>query len=187
MQIKRYKLADLNLLEDNPRIIDTYKFQTLVESLKDFPEMLDVRPLIVDEELNVLCGNMRYRAALELGFKDIPAKMILGLTEERKKELIIKDNISFGEWDDKVIESDFNQDLFNKWLGNETFDLNILNYEDLTGVMDSMSAGVKKAIQIEFGQFYEQAKELEREARKKNIYIGGLFLQTFKNYSDETN
>lgn len=179
--LKDYKIEELKLLPDNPRIIDTFKFQTLLTSLREFPEMLKIRPILIDPDHFILCGNMRYRAALELGMASVPA-LVVDLTEEQKKELIIKDNISYGEWDEQALEKHWDTQLYNKWMGFEQFDYSTLNYEDLTDVMDNMSAGVKKALHIDFGECFEKAKELEREARSKNLYIGGLFIKIFKIY-----
>lgn len=179
MQVEQYSIDAFKLLNTNPRIIDTFKFQTLVNSIREFPEMMNIRPLVVDENMYILCGNMRYRACRDLGWDSIPAIMV-DLPEDKKQELLIKDNISYGEWDDDAIEQDWNVDLFNKWMGRETFDYSALDYTDLTGDMDAMSAGVKKAIQIEFGSRIVEAKALEREARIKGIYIGGLFIEALK-------
>jgi hypothetical protein len=179
MRVKEYEISEFKLDVANPRIIDTYKYQTLLTSIRDFPEMMNVRPLVVDTEMNILCGNMRYRACRELGWEQVPAIMV-DLPEDKRRELIIKDNISYGEWDDDAIEQDWDTDLFNKWIGKETFDYSALDYADLSGDMDAMSSGVKKAIQIEFGLRYIEAKELEKEARIRGIYIGGVFLEALK-------
>lgn len=180
MQVKNYLVSQLSNYELNPRIIDTYKYQTLITSLREFPEMLQARPLIIDEDFKILCGNMRYRACLELGYKEVPAKMVT-LSEEKKQELIIKDNLLYGEWDDEIIDADWDRNLFDKWMGFEQVDYSNLNYEDLGSLLEDMSSGVKKAIQIDFGNNYEEAKELERQCRANHIYIGGVFIDTFKN------
>lgn len=179
MQIALMPIDELQLDVSNPRIIDTYKFQTLVTSIREFPSMLNVRPIVVDADNIILCGNMRYRACMELGWKEVPV-MVVDLPEDKRRELIIKDNISYGEWDDDAIEQDWNADLFNKWIGKETFDYSTLDYADLSGDMDAMSNGVKKAIQIEFGARFIEAKELEKEARIRGLNIGRILLQAFK-------
>ena len=179
--IKNYKLSELKVLGDNPRIIDSFKYQTLVTSLKEFPEMLLIRPLLIDEELNILCGNMRFRAANEIGMETIPARVVV-LSAEQKKELIIKDNVSFGEWDDEGLEKHWDKEMFNKWLGFETFDYSTLDYTDLTEEMGNMSAGVKKALHIDFGESFERARELILEAKRRNLYVGGLFIKILKIY-----
>ena len=84
---------------NNPRVIKDDKFKKLVQSIKDFPKMLELRPIVIDEDNVVLGGNMRLRALQELGTKEVPVLYANDLTEEQKKEFIIKDNVGFGEWE----------------------------------------------------------------------------------------
>ena len=96
---------------NNPRIIKDDKFQKLVKSIQEFPQMLVIRPIVVNEDMIVLGGNMRLKACQEAGIKEIPIIKASNLTEEQQKEFIIKDNVGFGEWD-------WN-DLANNWDANE--------------------------------------------------------------------
>jgi DNA modification methylase len=96
---------------NNPRIIKDDKFQKVVKSIQEFPQMLEIRPIVVNEEMIVLGGNMRLKACQEAGIKEIPIIKASNLTEEQQKEFIIKDNVGFGEWD-------WN-DLANNWDANE--------------------------------------------------------------------
>ena len=180
MSVKKYKIGALKPHQDNPRMIDTNKFNTLVQSIKELPQMLDVRPLIIDMENNIVCGNMRYLACKELGMTTVPAKQI-DLPAEQIQELMVKDNLSFGEWDYSLLEKDWDLGLFDKWMGTEKVDYSSLDYEDLNTEMDSMHDGVKRAIQIviEPGHF-DMAKDLEHKCREKNVYIGGLFLTNLR-------
>ena len=93
------KLSKLISNKDNPRIIKDDKFKKLVKSIKEFPEMLELRPIVVDENNVILGGNMRYRACKEAGLKEVPIKIAKGLTEKQKQEFIVKDNVGFGEWE----------------------------------------------------------------------------------------
>lgn len=180
MQVKNYPVSKLSNYEHNPRVIDTYKYQTLLKSIREFPQMLDIRPLIIDEDYKILCGNMRYRACVELGFTQVPAKMV-NLSENKKMELVIKDNLLYGEWDEQLIDDSWDRGLFDKWLGYEHIDHNNINYDDLSSILGDMSSGVKKAIQIDFGMNCDEAKEVIKQAREQNIYIGGVFIDAFKN------
>lgn len=96
---------------NNPRIIKDDKFQKLVKSIQEFPQMLEIRPIVVNDDMIVLGGNMRLRACQEAGLKEIPIIKASNLTEEQQKEFIIKDNVGYGEWD-------WN-DLANNWDANE--------------------------------------------------------------------
>tara|TARA_R110001606_G_scaffold206249_3_gene353908 strand:- start:418 stop:1005 length:588 start_codon:yes stop_codon:yes gene_type:complete len=178
--VKSYKIGTLIPHVDNPRMIDTNKFNTLVQSIKELPEMLNVRPLIIDMDNNIICGNMRYLACKELGLKEVPAKQV-DLTEQQVKELMVKDNLSFGEWDYSMLEKDWDLGLFDKWMGKEQVDYSALEYEDLDDEMDSMHDGVKHAIQIVINpNSFDKAKELEHKCRADNQYIGGLFLNNLR-------
>lgn len=104
--MKKVKIEEVQFNPINPRTITDSKYEKLKQSLIDFPEMLELRPLVVDEKGEVLGGNMRLKALLELGYKEVPIVQVNDLTEEQKKEFVIKDNLSFGEWDWDIIEAE---------------------------------------------------------------------------------
>jgi site-specific DNA-methyltransferase (adenine-specific) len=104
----------IKLNPNNPRIIKDDKFKKLVQSIKDFPEMLDIRPIVVNKDGIILGGNMRFKACLEAGIKEPPYKVV-DLTEEQQKEFLIKDNVSGGEWDWDALQESFNIDLLDNW------------------------------------------------------------------------
>lgn len=97
------KIANLQVNELNPRKIDQKAFKALVKSLKDFPEMKELREIVVDENLVILGGHQRIYALKELGYQDVLVKKVVGLTEKQKREFIIKDNASSGEWDSDIM------------------------------------------------------------------------------------
>ena len=99
----------------NPRTISDDKLEQLKKSIKDFPEMLKLRPLIIDKDGVVLGGNMRLRALKELGYKDVPVIQADKLTEAQKKEFTIKDNVGYGEWEWDVLQSEWDVDKLNEW------------------------------------------------------------------------
>tara|TARA_R100000278_G_scaffold123250_1_gene112258 strand:+ start:3223 stop:3939 length:717 start_codon:yes stop_codon:yes gene_type:complete len=100
---------------NNPRYINKEKFKKLVKSLKDLPSMLDVRPIVVDENMIVLGGNMRLKALKEAGFTEVKIHQVKNWSEEQKKEFIIKDNSSFGEWDWDILANEWDLDLLDDW------------------------------------------------------------------------
>jgi site-specific DNA-methyltransferase (adenine-specific) len=108
---------------NNPRIIKDHKFKQLVKSIQDFPQMLELRPIVIDENNMVLGGNMRLKACLEAGLTDVPVIHANNLSEEKKKEFIVKDNVGYGEWDW--------DDLANNWDALELTEwgLDIPNFE----------------------------------------------------------
>ena len=97
--IKTVKLSAIKLNPDNPRRIGNIEMDRLVKSLQDFPDMMKLREIVVDETMTILGGNMRYRALKQIGEKEVTAKIVKGLTPEQKREFVIKDNSGFGEFD----------------------------------------------------------------------------------------
>ena len=98
IEVKQVKLAALKLNPNNPRRIGNKEMERLVKSLQDFPDMLSIREIVVDENMTVLGGNMRLQALKKAGAKDCIAKIVSGLTEAQKREFVIKDNGSMGDW-----------------------------------------------------------------------------------------
>jgi DNA modification methylase len=102
LNIKHIPIGQVKLNPDNPRQIGTKEFQSLVKSLRECPEMLEARPLLVSDrtgELIVLGGNMRLRAIQKLNYKDAPCVILKGLTAKKEREITIKDNGAWGQWD----------------------------------------------------------------------------------------
>jgi len=121
------KLKDIKPNPNNPRVIRDYKFQKLKQSISEFPKMLSLRPMVIDENNVVLGGNMRLRVLQELGFNDIDeswVKRSSDLTEEEKKRFIIADNVSFGEWDWDTLANDWDV------VGLEAWGLDIPFYDE---------------------------------------------------------
>jgi len=100
---------------NNPRLIKDHKFKQLVKSIQDFPQMLELRPIVIDENNMVLGGNMRLKACIEAGLTDVPVIHANNLTEAQKKEFIIKDNISFGEHDWDALANEWNIIELDEW------------------------------------------------------------------------
>jgi len=100
---------------NNPRIIKDDKFKKLVKSIKEFPEMLKLRPIVVNSNMIVLGGNMRLKACIEAGLKEVNVIIADELTEEQQKEFIIKDNVGFGEWDWEIINSQWDIEKIGEW------------------------------------------------------------------------
>ena len=133
---------------NNPRLIKDHKFKQLVKSIQEFPQMLELRPIVIDENNMVLGGNMRLKACLEAGLTDVPVIHANNLSEEKKKEFIVKDNVGYGEWDWSELANTWEIDLLQDWgldipnFDNEGFsDKNKeLSLDDVT---DSMTINLK--------------------------------------------
>jgi hypothetical protein len=115
MKIEKINIKDVKLNPNNPRTIKDDNFKKLVKSVKDFPEMLDIRPIVVNKDMIILGGNMRYKACLDAGLKEIPIIIADNLTEEQQKEFLIKDNVSGGDWNWETLEADWDSKLLTDW------------------------------------------------------------------------
>jgi hypothetical protein len=109
------KITEIKSNPNNPRLIKDHKFKQLVKSIQDFPQMLELRPIVIDENNMVLGGNMRLKACLEAGLTDVPVIHANNLTEEKKKEFIVKDNVGYGEWDWSELANNWEVDLIQEW------------------------------------------------------------------------
>jgi DNA modification methylase len=108
------KISEIKINPNNPRLIKDDKFKKLVQSVKDFPEMLDIRPIVVNQDMIILGGNMRYKACKEAGLKEIPI-IVTDLTEDQQREFLIKDNTSGGEWDWEVLANEWDSQELEAW------------------------------------------------------------------------
>jgi hypothetical protein len=115
MQFQKVPVSALGVNPRNPRIIRDAKFKKLVQSVRSFPQMLDLRPIVVDADMMVLGGNMRLRACIEAGFAEVPIIKASDLTEEQKAEFIIKDNVGFGEWDWEALANEWEAEQLDEW------------------------------------------------------------------------
>ena len=115
MKIEKVKIGLVKNNPNNPRIIKDDKFKNLVESIKSFPKMLEIRPIVVNKDMIVLGGNMRLKASISAGLKEVPIIRAEDLTEDEEREFIIKDNVSGGEWDWSMLANEWEQDELEKW------------------------------------------------------------------------
>ena len=115
MEAKKIKISEIKLNPNNPRLIKDDKFAKLVKSVKEFPEMLDIRPIVVNSDMIILGGNMRFRACKEAGLKEIPVIIAEGLTEQQQKEFLIKDNVAGGEWDWDMLANEWENEELIEW------------------------------------------------------------------------
>ena len=113
--IKKVNIQKIKPNDENPRFITDAKFKKLIKSIKEFPEMLETRPLVVDENFVVLGGNMRLKALKSAGVFEVPIHQVKGWTDEQKKEFIIKDNLGYGEWDWDIVANEWDVQKLKDW------------------------------------------------------------------------
>ena len=148
------KIGKVKGNKSNPRYIKEDKFEKLVKSIKDFPEMLKLRPIVVNKDMTVLGGNMRLKACVEAGLKEVYILKAEGLTKEQEDEFIVKDNLGFGEWDWEVLANEWDSVQLEEW-GLEGFpfeDIELDAVEDDYTEPDSMKVDVVLGDLIEIGE-----------------------------------
>lgn len=112
--VQKVKITQIKPNPNNPRVIKDDKFAKLVESLRNFPEMAEVRPIVVNTDMIILGGNVRFRAMKEAGWKTVPVQ-IVNWAEDKQREFIIKDNVSGGEWDWEMLANEWDAEQLDEW------------------------------------------------------------------------
>ena len=165
-------ITEIKSNPNNPRLIKDHKFKQLVKSIQDFPQMLELRPIVIDENNMVLGGNMRLKACLEAGLTDVPVIHANNLSEEKKKEFIVKDNVGYGEWDWSELANNWEVDLIQEW------GLDIPNFisEPLNDELIGEEKNKPPTLKITFDNI-EQLQEAENDIREliDRKYKGAYF------------
>tara|TARA_R110000787_G_scaffold39440_6_gene98824 strand:- start:1026 stop:1601 length:576 start_codon:yes stop_codon:yes gene_type:complete len=188
------KLSTIKPNPNNPRVIKDHKFEKLKKSINEFPKMMELRPMVINDDNIVLGGNMRLKALKDLGYKEVPSewvKQAKELTEDETRRFIIADNVGFGEHDWEILANEWDSLELDEW-GLDVWqqptevDYSILDEEDVSEQLEDMTNGVKKAIQIEFeAEHYEEAYQLVKFWREQKAYVGGLIMEYLKAEKDK--
>lgn len=150
MEIRSVKLSEIKSNPNNPRIIKDDKFKKLVNSIQEFPKMLDIRPIVVNADMIVLGGNMRLKACKEAGLKEVPIIFADDLTEDEQKQFIIKDNVGFGEWDWDMLANEWEPELLEDW-GLEIFARSDISEDDFFNDSEDFKES-KNKITLEYSE-----------------------------------
>ena len=153
MKIEKVKLSEIKPNPKNPRLIKDEKFKKLVKSIKEFPQMLELRPIVVDENNVILGGNMRFKALKEAGYKEISIVKANDLTEEQKDEFIVKDNVGFGEWDWDSLANEWDVEKLEEWGLDLPVDLSV--QEELEAEEDYYEIPNEITTNIVLGDLFE--------------------------------
>ena len=187
--IQKVKINKVFPNQLNPRIIKKDKFEKLVKSIKEFPDMLKLRPIIIAKDNIILGGNMRHKACLELKLKDVWIIKADDLTEKQKKEFVIKDNVGFGEWDWDILANDWEtKELkdwgIDVWQPEEAVDYSILDDIDLDEEIQSMYDETKKSIILEYPteQYENEVKKIYDKLKKDGVNMSSLFLAALQKH-----
>ena len=129
MKTETIKISKIKSNPNNPRLIKDDKYFKLVKSIKEFPEMLKLRPIVVNDDLIVLGGNMRLKACKDAGLKEVSIIKASELTVKKQREFIIKDNVGFGEWDWDLIANEWDAEQLDDWGLDLPVDFNVVEEE----------------------------------------------------------
>lgn len=152
-------VKELKVNKANPRTIRDHKFKKLVQSIQDFPRMLELRPIIIDTDGTILGGNMRYRAICELGYNEIPdnwVKRADKLTDQEKQRFIIEDNVEFGDWDFDMLANEWDNDQLAEWGLESVGEYEVDKFDDLD---ETEPADNEEKIVIELPTDLKQRKD----------------------------
>jgi DNA modification methylase len=153
MKVDKVKISEVKTNPKNPRLIKDDKFKKLVKSIQDFPQMLELRPIVVDENNIVLGGNMRLKACKEAGLKEVFIVRAENLTEEQKDEFIVKDNVGFGEWDWDILANEWDAEKLDEWGLDLPVDLSVTELEAEEDDFDVPEGGIETDIVL--GDLFE--------------------------------
>lgn len=186
MKPKKIEIKKLKNNPNNPRLINESKFNRLKKSLSEFPKMLELRPIVVDENFIVLGGNMRLQALKELGIKETYYIQEKNLTEEQKKQFIIKDNASFGDWDWDLLANEWESSELKDWgidvwQPEKDLDYSVLEEVDVDDEMQTMYEQTKKSIILEYpADSFDEIKQLYENLKSQEIDLPKLFVDAMK-------
>jgi len=131
----KVKVAAIKSNPKNPRLIKDDKFKKLVKSIKEFPEMETVRPIVVNKDMIILGGNMRYKAMIECGYKEVNVEVV-DWSEQKQNEFIIKDNVGFGEWEWEMVANEWDEIELKDWGLDLPVFKNDIDFDNITSNED---------------------------------------------------
>ena len=188
MKPKKIEISKLKLNPNNPRTINKSKFERLKKSISEFPKMLELRPIVVDEGFIVLGGNMRLQALKELGIKETFYIQKQDLTPKEKKQFVIKDNASFGDWDWDALANEWEtKELkdwgIDVWQPEKEIDYSILDEVNLDDEIQTMYEQTKKSIILEYPtDSFDEIKQLYESLKAKEVNLPDLFYKAMQDY-----
>lgn len=162
--IQKVPITQVKLNPNNPRVIKDDKFKKLVKSIQDLPEMGMVRPIVVNQDMIVLGGNMRLKAMQEVGLKEVPIT-IVDWDEDKQRQFIIKDNIGYGEWDFDMLANEWDELELQDWGMEIHFAKNDANMDDFFNEPDKLNNNTNFKITLDYT---EEEYNLVNEAFKKH-------------------
>lgn len=178
------KISKVKPNENNPRYIKDYKFKKLVNSIKEFPEMLKLRPIVVNTDMVVLGGNMRLKACKEAGLKEVWILKADKLTEAQQREFVVKDNVGFGEWDWDLLANEWNSVQLEDWGMDNWQNMDDIDTSDDFSLPDGDKAPFQQQTYTLADAQAEQIKNAIADVKKTEEYN---YVETFGNENSNGN
>jgi len=185
MKTQKVKLSEIKRNPDNPRLIKDNKYKKLVTSIIEFPEMLEIRPIVVNNDMVVLGGNMRLKACQEAKLREVPIIKASTLTAEQQREFIVKDNVGFGEWDWDMVANEWDLEKIQDW-GMDVLGFNV-NDEDLKDGFDLPDGEKSPFQQMTFNLADEQVEQINLKLSDIKKTEEFKYTETFGNENSNGN
>ncbi len=182
--LHQVKVEKIKSNPNNPRVIKGNKFKKLVQSIKDFPEMLKLRPIVVNKEMIVLGGNMRLKACIDAGLKEVWIAKAWELTPEQEQEFIVKDNSSFGEWDWDILGNEWNSVQLEDWGLNAWQNMDDMETSDEFSLPDEDKSPFQQQTYTLADEQAEVIKAAINDIKKTDEF---KFVETFSNENSNGN
>jgi len=180
---KTLQIKDIVPNKDNPRIIRDDKYLKLKKSIQDYPEMITIRPLVINEENIILGGNMRYKVMTDLGYTELPVIQVIGLSKEKQNEFIIKDNINYGEWNWQTLLTDeWDTTLldawgieFPEWKGMDELDFDLDNLKEKEKLPKELFTLKSKLDKEDYNTIVNELMDIDKDINIALLKILGLY------------
>jgi len=178
------KISKIKANPDNPRLIKDIKFKKLVNSIKEFPKMLELRPIVVNDDMIVLGGNMRLKACKEAGLKEVYVVKASELSAREQREFTIKDNVGFGEWDWDIIANEWNTVELENWGMDSWQNIDDLETSDEFNLPNGDKEPIQQQTYVLADKQAEEVKNAIAEIRKTEEF---KYVETFGNENSNGN
>ncbi len=184
MKSELIKISKVKANPDNPRLIKDIKFKKLVNSIKEFPKMLELRPIVVNDDMIVLGGNMRLKACKEAGLKEVYVVKASELTAREQREFTIKDNVGFGEWDWDIIANEWNTVELENWGMDSWQNIDDLETSDEFNLPNGDKEPIQQQTYVLADKQAEEVKNAIAEIKKTEEF---KYVETFGNENSNGN
>lgn len=184
MNIETVSISKVKKNPNNPRVLKDDKFKKLCNSIKSFPEMLKIRPIVVNKDMIVLGGNMRLQACKENKLKEVFIIKAEDLTEEQQREFIIKDNVGFGEWDWDLLANEWDSEQLEDWGMDNWQNMDDIETSDEFSLPDGDKAPFQQQTYTLADTQAEQIKNAIADVKKTEEY---KYVETFGNENGNGN